>query len=111
MLDILGGSIEEGEDARSAIVREMGEELIDKRTGHSLILEHFEPFKSYTDDDGVHQTIFYAQADFEIHDLELLEGEELVWVDEDNKERFEMAFNFGWVVADFFEFVRASLSE
>lgn len=102
MLDILGGSVEPDECPEEALEREMSEELTDRRTGRPFLLEDPQLFKRYTDDWKVEQSIFSAPADFEITDLDLLEGEELVWVDEDHREIISMAFAFGHVVAEFF---------
>lgn len=101
-LDILGGSVEDGETPEQAIVREMAEELYDLRMGAPYSLENFKLFKAYRDDRGTQQHIFYRAADFDIEDVRLNEGQELVWFRESELRSTPLAFGFETVVQEFF---------
>ena len=101
-LDIPGGSVEDGETPEQAIVREMAEELYDLRTGSPYSLKDFRLFKVYGDDWGTQQHIFYREADFDVADLRLKEGQELVWLRESDLRSTPLAFNFEAVVQEFF---------
>lgn len=104
MLDLLGGHVEEGETPQEAAVREMAEELVDLRTGRGFVPTRMCPFHRYLDVRGCEQNIFVAQADFEIADLHLLEGRELVWLSRgDVVGDFRMAFGFEDVLRRFFD--------
>jgi 8-oxo-dGTP diphosphatase len=102
-LDIPGGNVEEHESADQAIVREMAEELDDLRTGSPYFLNNFKVFKVYKDKQGTEQHIFYRQADFDVEDLRLKEGEGMVWLTEDDLKTTILAFNFQDVVQEFFK--------
>lgn len=101
-LDILGGIVEREETPREAIIREMAEELLDRRTGNTYVLENFDIFKIFIDQWNVEQHIFWKEADFDIHDVVLLEGQKLEWLTEQEAQTTALAFSFEEVVKEFF---------
>ncbi len=101
-LDILGGSVEDSETPEQAIVREMAEELYDLRTGSPYSLKDFRLLRVYRDERGTQQHIFYREADFDIEDVRLNEGQELVWFRESELRSTPLAFGFETVVQEFF---------
>jgi 8-oxo-dGTP pyrophosphatase MutT (NUDIX family) len=104
MLDILGGGVEDGESPSSAIIREMAEELIDRRTGRPYVLEGHKHFITYSDIRGCEQNIYDIDIDFEIDDLELLEGRALGWLHkEDIESGLKLAFEFEGVLEFYFQ--------
>lgn len=104
MLDILGGGVEEDETPEEAIVREMAEELIDRRTGKPYVLEGHAHFITYTDSRGCEQSIYDLDVDFEIGDLDLLEGRALEWLHkEDLESGLKLAFEFEYVLESYFQ--------
>lgn len=100
-LDILGGHVESGESPRDAIVREMREELWDLRTDEPYKLARFDFFK-VVHTCGAEHHIFYAEADFDLGQVKLLEGQYLLWMGYGCVRSFEFAFDFHQVVSDFF---------
>ena len=102
LLDIPGGTVEDNETADQAIVREMAEELSDLRTGSRYSLKNFKLFKAYKDKQGTKQHIFCREADFNIEDLRLKEGQEMVWFAESELKTTTVAFNFEDVIQEFF---------
>ncbi len=103
MLDMLGGNVEVGEVPRLALEREMAEELLDLRTNKPYVLEGHEHFLTYTDIRGCEQHIYALGVDFEIEDLQLLEGQELAWVTEDDLgSGMKLAYEFEEVLQAFY---------
>lgn len=102
-VDILGGLLEEGETPEEAILRETAEELDDLRTGLPFKLERHRVFKVYVDEWGTEQHIFWKEADFDIQNVRLKEGRELVWLTEGELARTTFGFGFGGVVKEFFK--------
>lgn len=102
-IDILGGHIDEGESPEKAIAREMAEELDDLRNGLSFKLEKYHKFKVYTDEGGTEHHIFWKEADFDILDVHLKEGQELVWLTEEKIPSTPFAFGFDAVIREFFQ--------
>ena len=102
LLDIPGGMVEDNETADHAIVREMAEELSDLRTGSRYSLKNFILFKVYEDKQGTKQHIFCSEAEFNIEDLRLNEGQEMVWLAESELKSTTVAFNFADVIQEFF---------
>lgn len=104
-LDLLGGHIEEDESPEQAILREIREELIDKRTSLPFTLTHFDHVTSYDSAWGV-QHIFACEADFEITDLILCEGQKLIWLPTLDLKTTKLAFDFNEAVENFFKQLR-----
>jgi hypothetical protein len=103
-LDILGGKVELGEEPKKTIVREMDEELFDHRTGKRFELKDFWLFKVWTDPRGTEQHIFAKEADFQIKDLRLDEGQKLVWLTEQELDSgIELAYGYSLVAKEFFQ--------
>lgn len=102
-VDILGGIVEKEETPKEAIVREMAEELTNRRTGNPYLLEKFDTFKVYIDQWNVEQHVFWKPADFTIDDVRLEEGQALVWLTEEEAQTFVLAFGFEAVVKEFFK--------
>jgi 8-oxo-dGTP diphosphatase len=105
-LDLLGGHIEHGESAEEAMQREAKEELFDRRSEKPFALKDFTLFRAYTDKYGYEQHIYYTAADFDIGDVELREGKELVWITEEELKKEELGFDFTPLVQAFFTFLK-----
>ncbi|MHB8159274.1 MAG: NUDIX hydrolase [Thermoleophilia bacterium] len=96
--DLLGGNVEANESPEKCIKREMLEEI-------EIVLDKPELFNVYDMDDRLEYT-FWKDADFEISELKLNEGQQLRWFYEEEIERMtdlQLAFNFRNVILDFFE--------
>ncbi len=106
-LDILGGHAEDGETPEDTVVREIAEELDDCRTGRPFALTGHRLFKSVTGPEGITDVIFCREVDFQIADIRLKEGQELVWLNEDDVQTADLAFSYTPVVADFFGALRS----
>jgi 8-oxo-dGTP diphosphatase len=106
-LDILGGHTEEGETPEDTVVREIAEELDDLRSGRPFVLTGHRLFTVYTDARGVTDSVFCKEADFDLVDVRLKEGQELVWVTEDEARHTPLAFGYHDILAEFFPALRA----
>ena len=106
-LDILGGHTEEGETPEDTAVREIAEELDDLRTGNPFILAGYRLFTIFTDARGVTDHVFCTEADFDLAEVRLKEGQALVWVTEDEAREHPLAFGYNPILADFFRALRA----
>ena len=106
-LDILGGHLEAGESPEQTAVREIAEELEDRRTGGPFVLTGHRLFTVYTNAQGVVDYIFCKAADFDLAHVRLKEGQELVWVTEEEASGTPLAFGYHQVLADFFHALRA----
>jgi 8-oxo-dGTP diphosphatase len=106
-LDILGGHTEAGETPEDTVVREIAEELDDLRNGRPFVLTGHRLFTVYTDARGVTDSVFCKEADFDRADVRLKEGQELVWVTEDEARRTPLAFGYNDILAEFFPALRA----
>jgi 8-oxo-dGTP diphosphatase len=106
-LDILGGHTEEGETPAQTVVREIAEELEDLRTGGPFVLAGHRFFTTFTDARGVTDDIYCQEADFDLADVRLKEGQELVWVTEEEAHSTPFAFGYNPILADFFQAMRA----
>lgn len=105
-IDILGGQVEAGESPGHAAAREMAEELDDLRSGRPFALTGHRLFKVYLDEWGVEQHLFCKEADFDLPDVRLNEGQRLVWLTEEEAGRTPLAFGVNTVVAQFFRALR-----
>ncbi len=101
-IDILGGHVEDGETSEHGVAREIAEELEDLRSGCPFTLAGHRVFKVYTDEWGVEQHVFSKEADFDLSDVHLKEGQALIWLTEEEAGRTLFAFDFSGVVAEFF---------
>ncbi|NTU66888.1 MAG: NUDIX domain-containing protein [Candidatus Moranbacteria bacterium] len=103
MLDLLGGHIDEGEDPVAAVEREIAEELLDLRTGKPFLLQGHEHFHIYEDERDCEQHIFTCEVNFDIPDVNLLEGQELIWLTKKEIENgTKLAFGFEEIIKKFF---------
>lgn len=101
-IDILGGHVEDSETPDETIVREMAEELDDLRTRQPFKLQDFNIFKVYMDEWDTEQHIFWRETDFDISDIRLKEGKELVWLTNNEITNTSFAFGFDVVIKEFF---------
>jgi 8-oxo-dGTP diphosphatase len=106
-LDILGGHVEAGETPERAVVREMAEELEDLRSGSPFVLAGHRLFTVYTGAQGVADYIFCKAVDFDLTEVRLKEGQELVWLTEEEAGCTPLAFGYNQVLAEFFQALRA----
>ncbi len=108
-LDILGGHLEAGETPEQTVVRELAEELEDLRTGTPFVLTGHRLFTVYTGAAGVVDYVFCTPAEFELSDVRLKEGQELVWLTEEEAAGAPLAFGYNLILADFFRALRGGL--
>ncbi len=101
--DLLGGQVEIEETPSQAIIREMNEELFDKRTNSPYKLKGFTNFMTYVDKGGIEHIIFCKEADFKLDDLELREGQRLEWFDREKVKKTKLAFGYNEVVELFLQ--------
>lgn len=106
-LDILGGHTEAGETPEQTAVREIAEELEDLRRGGPFVLAGHRLFTINTDAQGVMDYVFCKEADFDLADVRLKEGQALVWVTEEETRRTPLAFGYNEILANFFRALQA----
>jgi len=106
-LDILGGHTEAGETPEETVVREIAEELEDRRSGRPIVLTGHRLFTISTDARGVTDSVFCKEADFDLADVRLTEGQELVWVTEAEARCTPLAFGYNAILTEFFPALRA----
>jgi 8-oxo-dGTP diphosphatase len=106
-IDILGGHVEAGETPEQAVVGEIAEELEDLRSGRPFVMAGHRLFTVYTDAQGVSDYIFCKAWDFDLADVRLKEGQELVWLTEEEAGCTPLAFGYNQVLAEFFHALRA----
>jgi len=106
-LAILGGHTEVGETPEETAMREIAEELEDLRSGRPFVLTGHRLFTVYTDARGVTDAIFCKEADFDLADVWLTEGQELVWVTEAEARCTPLAFGYNAILTDFFLALRS----
>ena len=104
--DILGGHTEVGETPDETVVREIAEELEDLRSNSPFVLQGYRLFTIYTDARGVTDYVFCKAADFDLADVRLKEGQELVWLTEAEAQCTLLAFGYNQILADFFHALR-----
>jgi 8-oxo-dGTP pyrophosphatase MutT (NUDIX family) len=102
MLDIIGGAVETGETPEQTIEREVFEELLDLRTGAGYRLKDYTLFTRFTDSLGIEEYIYARPIDFMIEDIDLLEGECLVWISRADLPTLRMGYGYENVVRTFF---------
>ncbi len=105
-LDILGGQVEAGETPEQTAVREIAEELEDLRCHRPFLLTGYRLFAIYTNACGVTDYIFCKEADFDLADVSLKEGQELIWLTEAEARRTQFAFGYTPLLAAFFRALR-----
>ena len=103
----LGGHMEGGETPEQTVVREIAEELEDLRSGGPFVLAGHRLFRVYTDVGGGTEYVFCKEADFNLADVRLKEGQELVWMTEDAARCAPLVVGYHQIVADFFHALRA----
>lgn len=106
-LDILGGHVEAGETPEQAVVREIAEELEDLRSGRPFVLAGHRLFTVYKGAEGVSDYIYSKAADFDLAEVRLKEGQELLWVTDEEAGCTPLAFGYNQVLAEFFQALRA----
>ncbi len=105
-LDILGGHTEAGETPEQTAVREIAEELEDLRRNEPFVLTGYRLFTVYTDARGVTDHVYCKEVDFGLAEVRLKEGQELVWLTEEEARRTPVAFGYNAILAAFFEALR-----
>lgn len=93
---LLGGMLEEGEEPKHCILREIKEEI-----GIELNPDQVEHFVTHERDFGIEHT-FFARTDIEIDEVELTEGQRLGWFTEHEAATTELAYADNAVLAGFF---------
>jgi len=92
--DIPGGHIEDNETAEECIVREMLEEI-------EVTVEGCTLFRVYEFSDRT-EHVFMKQADFDLQNIVLHEGQMLRWFSRNETSKVELAYGFDEVLADYF---------
>jgi len=92
--DIPGGHIEDNETAEECIVREMLEEI-------EVTVEGCTLFRVYEFSDRT-EYVFMKQADFDLQNIVLHEGQMLRWFSRNETSKVELAYGFDEVLADYF---------
>jgi 8-oxo-dGTP diphosphatase len=95
MWDLPGGHVEKNETPAECIVREMLEET-------ELDVEGCRLFRVYEFSDRT-EHVFVEQAELNIDQIVLHEGQMLRWFSRAEVENTQLAYGFNQVVADFFE--------
>ena len=96
MWDVPGGHVEAKEHPEKCIIREMKEEM-----DLDLDIEKFELFSKIEFEDRIEYT-FWAKADFDINDIELIEGQKLKWFTRDDAKQTPLAYGFNDIVENFY---------
>ncbi|MBZ4218714.1 MAG: NUDIX hydrolase [Chlorobium sp.] len=94
MWDLPGGHLEENETAEECIVREMLEEI-------EINVEGCRLFRVYEFSDRT-EYVFFKQADFDLQDIVLHEGQMLKWFSQAEAEQENLAYGFNQVLSDYF---------
>jgi 8-oxo-dGTP diphosphatase len=94
MWDVPGGHVEKFESPEQCIVREMKEEM-------NLILDDFELFSEIEFEDRIEYT-FWAEAKFDIDEIELNEGQQLNWFSKEEACQTNLAYGFNEIAENFY---------
>jgi|GEM_PF-718415 len=86
---LFGGQVEEGEEPKEALLRELKEEI----NLDPVIIESITLIQKNINDNGITQYIFELMTNVQIGDLSLSEGETMAYVGEDALFDREFAFN------------------
>ncbi len=92
--DVPGGHIENNETPEECIVREMREEIEVNVEGCTL-------FRVYKFSDRT-EYVFMKEADFDLRNIILHEGQMLRWFSRDEARQVELAYGFDKVLVDYF---------
>ena len=92
--DVPGGHIENNETPEECIVREMLEEIEVNVEGCTL-------FRVYEFSDRT-EYVFIKEADFDLRNIILHEGQMLRWFSRDEARQVELAYGFDKVLMDYF---------
>jgi 8-oxo-dGTP diphosphatase len=101
MWDVPGGHVEKFESPEQCIVREMKEEM-------NLILDDFELFSEIEFEDRIEYT-FWAEAKFDIDEIELNEGQQLNWFSKEEACQTNLAYGFNEIVENFYNQILSRL--
>ena len=94
MWDIPGGHVEANESPEKCIIREMKEEM-------DLDIDEFDLFSKIEFEDSIEYT-FWAKADFDIDEIELMEGQKLKWFTRDDAQQTTLAYGFNEILEKFY---------
>ncbi len=94
MWDVPGGHVEANESPEKCIIREMKEEM-------DLDIDEFKLFSKIEFKDRIEYT-FWTKADFDIDEIELMEGQKLKWFTRDDAKQTPLAYGFNDIVEKFY---------
>ena len=94
MWDVPGGNVEPNEHPEECIIREMKEEM-------DLDIDEFKLFSKIEFEDRIEYT-FWTRADFDIDDIDLMEGQKLKWFTRDDAKQTTLAYGFNDIVEKFY---------
>jgi 8-oxo-dGTP diphosphatase len=94
MLDVPGGHVEANESPEKCIIREMKEEM-------DLDIDEFELFSKVEFEDRIEYT-FWTEADFDIDQIELMEGQKLKWFTRVDAQQTPLAYGFNEIIEKFY---------
>ncbi|MGD8442991.1 MAG: NUDIX domain-containing protein [Desulfobacterales bacterium] len=94
MWDVPGGHVEANESPEKCIIREMKEEM-------DLDIDEFELFSKVEFEDRIEYT-FWTEADFDIDQIELMEGQKLKWFTRVDAQQTPLAYGFNEIIEKFY---------